>query len=122
MLDSTNPSFPQPVPELDEFVSELMQATGALTLIVNQMMRFELSGRASPSAEPVPETLRRLLASVLPPIVQRYGPAAVAQAAAIVAEARDLACDGIFALDGRLLEDRPGAGAVVRRRPRARGQ
>jgi hypothetical protein len=96
MHDLTNPTPLSNNPELDEFVDELMRTTGSLSLIVNQLLRCAVSGCA-PDDESVPDTLRRLLTSVLAPMVQRYGPEAVARAAAIVGDARELACESIFA-------------------------
>jgi hypothetical protein len=97
MHDFTNPTPLSSSPELEELVEELMRTTGSLSLIVNQLLRCAVSGTA-PDDEPVPDTLRRLLTSVLGPIVQRHGPQAIARAAAIVSEARELVCEQIFAV------------------------
>jgi len=83
-------------PELESYVSSLLQATGSLMLIVDHLSRFELHGPQVPDADPIPETLTRLLNAVLVPLVERFGAVALAQAAVIVNDSIELACEEIF--------------------------
>jgi hypothetical protein len=83
-------------PELDTFVSELLQTTGSLMLIVDHMSRFGLTGRSQPDCEPIPDVLTRLLRSVLTPLVEDYGTAALSDAASLLADAGEIACEEIF--------------------------
>ena len=89
-------SSPKTPPALDAFVSELLQTTGSLMLIVDHMSRFAASGRAQPSADPIPDVLTRLLTSVLVPLVERYGSGALEDATALLGDACELACEEIF--------------------------
>jgi hypothetical protein len=83
-------------------VAQLLQTTGSLMLIVDHMSRFGLPGSGAPgpepppSAEPVPDVLAKLLTSVLGSLVDWYGTSALEDAAAILAEAGEIACEEIF--------------------------
>jgi hypothetical protein len=116
MIESN--STPKVPPALDVFVSELLQTTGSLMLIVDHMTRFGLSGRSAPDSEPVPEVLTKLLASVLGPLLDDYGADALMDAARIVGDTGDIACDEIFQLSTPEFDRISGRhGRPRRRRP-----
>lgn len=113
MTSSTNPEPSSG--ELTEFVAELLEATGSLMLIVDHLARFDLHA-AAPDGEPVPDLLGRLLGAVLGPLVAWHGPGALREAAAVLADARELACAAVFTPGGGALGPRADPLTPTRRR------
>ena len=104
---------------LDWFVSSLLQSTGQLMLIVDHMARHPST---APAAESVDDVLHRLLRDTLADALDAHEPAALAAAAALLADAREVIGEEIFLVDPEELTDgscgaRPNRAARRRRRP-----
>ncbi len=104
---------------LDRFVSSLLQSTGQLMLIVDHMARYP---NTAPDAEAFDDVLHRLLRDTLAEALDGHDPAALAAAAALLADARKAIGDDIFLVDPEELTDgscgaRPNRAARRRRRP-----
>lgn len=111
MNDTTSPSSQDP---LAAYVEALLVCTGTLMRIVDHMLAYDAArGGPHPEAEPIPDTLRRLISQTLAP--DFAGGDELAAAAALIERTTDRICDEIYLVPPEPL---PEACAGGRRRGR----
>jgi len=81
---------------LDELVTQLLDCGGVLSQIIDRMVEFQATSRSAPDAAPIPEVAHSLIRDVLDGVRKRHSRRDIGAAAAIIAEATDAMCDGIF--------------------------
>lgn len=94
MTDHADPTIPEDA--LDELVFELLGVGAVLSQIVSHMIRSEAEGRTAPDAAPIPEVAHTVLRDVLSELRKRHSSRDLRIASAIVGEATEAICDGLF--------------------------
>lgn len=111
MNDTTSPSAQDPV---GAYVEALLVCTGTLMNIVDHMLAYDAAcGGPPPDAEPIPDTLRRLLTQTLGPAFA--GRDDLPAAAALLEQTTERIADEIYFVPPEPLPD-ACAGARRRRR------
>lgn len=80
---------------LDKLVFELLGVGAVLSQIVSHMIRSEAGGRSVPDAAPIPDVAHAVLRDVLGDL-RRHSARDLTIASAIVGEATEAICDGLF--------------------------
>ncbi|MEY2443196.1 MAG: hypothetical protein QOJ46_2622 [bacterium] len=73
-------------------VTQMLQTTATLTVMVDEMMRFEAAGQSSPDSPPVIDVLGRLLCDVLPALLANHPPAAIEGVTDVLRDADTIMC------------------------------
>lgn len=101
-------------------VAQLLQTAATLTVMVDEMMRFQASGRSAPDAPPVIDVLGRLLCDVLPQLLAAHPRAAIAGATEVLRDADAIICRDLYFVSPdtaqRSADRRPGTPRARRRR------
>jgi hypothetical protein len=90
------PDSPKPPDALDHLVTELLEAGGVLSLMIDHMVRSEAGGRSAPDAAPIPDVAHSLIRDVVDDVRKRHSKRDIKVAATIVKEATAAICDGIY--------------------------
>ena len=100
-------------------VAQMLQTTATLTVMVDEMMRFESAGHSAPDAPPVIDVLGRLLCDVLPALLADHPPAAIDDVTTVLRDADAIMCRDLYFVPPEALpptrQRRPG---TPRPRPR----
>lgn len=94
-MDTTPPCAPGDA-AIAGFVAQLLQNTATLTVMVDEMMRFQSAGHSAPDAPPVIEVLGRLLCDVLPALLATHTAAAIEDATTVLREADTIMCRDLY--------------------------
>jgi hypothetical protein len=101
-------------------VAQMLQTTGTLTLVVDEMMRFQAAGHSAPDAPSVIDILDRLLRDVLASLLATHPAAAIEEAAAVLREADEIVCRDLYFVSPDAMpaprQRRPGTPRARRRR------
>jgi hypothetical protein len=100
-------------------VAQMLQTTATLTVMVDEMMRFESAGHSAPDAPPVIDVLGRLLCDVLPALLANHPPSAIDGVTEILRDADAIMCRDLYVVSPEAMpparQRRPG---TPRPRPR----
>jgi hypothetical protein len=77
-------------------VAQMLQTTATLTVMVDEMMRFEAAGHSAPDAPPVIDVLGRLLCDVLPALLANHAPAAIEGVTDVLRDADTIMCRDLY--------------------------
>jgi hypothetical protein len=94
----------KPPDPLDELVEQLLSCGGVLSQMLAGMLEFDASGRSSPDAAPIPDTMRTLIRSVVTGVGKRYSKRDLRVAAAIVDQVTDSICEEIYYIPPEALD------------------
>jgi len=106
-------------PAIAGLVAQLLQTTGTVTLIVDEMMRFHAAGHSAPDAPPVIDVLGSLLRDVLSGLLAEHSRMTIESAATILREADAIMCRDLYFVSPEAMpsrERRPGTPRPRRRR------
>jgi hypothetical protein len=113
------PSCESGDPAIASFVAQLLQSTATLTVIVDEMMRFQAGGHSAPDAPPVIDVLGRLLRDVLPSLLVEHSRMTIESATTILREADAIVCRDLYVVSPDAMpsrQRRPGVPRARRRR------
>jgi|GraSoiStandDraft_5_1057265.scaffolds.fasta_scaffold460942_2 hypothetical protein len=101
-------------------VAQMLQTTATLTVMVDEMMRFEASGHSAPGTPPVIEVLGRLLCDVLPSLLHSYPGATIEDVTSVLRDADTIMCRDLYFVPPEAMpptrQRRPGTPRSRRRR------
>jgi hypothetical protein len=107
-------------PAIAGLVAQLLQTTATLTVIVDEMMRFEAAGHSASDAPPVIDVLGRLLRDVLPGLLVEHSRMTIESATIILREADAIMCRDLYFVSPDAMpqsrQRRPGTPRARRRR------
>jgi hypothetical protein len=101
-------------------VAQLLQTTGTLTCMVDEMLRFQAAGHSTPDAPPVIEILGRLLCDVLPALLADHPPGTLEAVTDVLRDADEIMCRDLYFVSPEAMpasrHRRPGTPRPRRRR------
>ena len=106
-------------PAIAGLVAQMLQTTASLTVMVDEMMRFQAAGRSAPDAPPVIEVLGSLLRDVLSGLLTEHSRMTIESATTILREADAIMCRDLYFVSPEATasrERRPGTPRTRRRR------
>jgi hypothetical protein len=106
-------------PAIAGLVAQMLQTTATLTVMVDEMLRFQAAGHSAPDAPPVIDILGRLLCDVLPSLLVEHSRMTIETATTILREADAIMCRDLYFVSPEALpsrERRPGTPRPRRRR------
>ena len=90
---------------LDELVTQLLECGGALSQMINHMVKFEASGLGADNVVPIPEVAHSLIRDVLGSVTISYSKRDIRIAARIVEQATDRIANEIYLVSPEFIEE-----------------